>query len=291
MRRRKHAATPGLPDARIHPFDFITWWDMTDQHRDDSDRFTPPFSPASVAGLMGRFFDMVTRMVTGQEVAPPGQTATPTQEEPPRREQRGIAMEAITPGRPMIGYINTGIHKMEQMRRQTRMMKQYRDALKTISLTKRAIRRTPRASRYLFKGYYGLLKDARRRIQELYAQIGHTQSHLRAYDPFALADEIKVLERTARTSSSPAARAEAELRLETRRGLLDSVGRLDDQLGDLAGQLGAIASALEINHLRVVQIASQTSYRSGADMLDNRMREVTEQLSLLEESLRELGNG
>jgi hypothetical protein len=237
--------------------------------------------------MMAKFFDMVTRAVTGHGTTPGASNAPPPEE--PREPSRGIGITPVSPSRPVIGYINTGLYKVERVRRQARMVKQYHGALRTISLTRRAIRRTPRGNRYLFKGYYTLLKEARGRIKGLYAQINHTHSHLRTYDPFALEDEVKRLEATARSASSPAQRAEIELRLESRRALLDSVRRLDEKLEELFSQLSAIASTLELNHLRVVQIASQASYRSGADMLENRMQEVSEQLSLLEESLRELG--
>lgn|GEM_PF-1902420 len=263
-----------------------------DQHRSDrgDDRFVPPVSPATVAGWMGKFFEMVVQVMTGQSPshAEPEMVERREDRAAPRQSRQEAVIETITPQRPMLGYLNTGLYKIERMRQQTRMAKQYRGAMETITLTRRAIRRTPRRSRYLFKGYGLLLKDANQRVKELYTQIRHTQRHLSSYDPFALADEIRRLESSLRSSRSPAQQAEIELRLESRRDLLESVQRLDEQLDTLLAQLGSIASALELNHLRVVKIAGEASYQSGAGMLESRMQDVSEQLELLEQSLREL---
>lgn len=193
-----------------------------------------------------------------------------------------------SPKRTLVGYINTGIYKFEQARRSSALAKQYRGALHTIRLTRRAVRRTPRASRYLFQGYDSVLRDARRRVKQLYVQIKLAESHLQRYDPHAIGDEIRRLEAAAQSGPSATARVEAGMRLEARRDLLETVQGFDDRIEALAEQLGTISAALELNHVKIVTLGGSAVYTQQDDLLNMRMQEVTEQLKFLEESLREL---
>ncbi|MEP7219837.1 MAG: hypothetical protein ABI876_13025, partial [Bacteroidota bacterium] len=97
------------------------------------------------------------------------------------------------------------------------------------------------------------------------------------------------LERSMRGSTSPAGSMEIDLLLDSRRELLASVQGFDDRLNNLSSQIEMIAATLELNHMKVVGIAASTQYLGTGESLVDRMREVTEQLSLLEQSLRELG--
>ena len=88
-----------------------------DQRRSDSDggNFVPPFSPASVAGMMAKFFDMVTRAVTGHGTGSSGGGTPPGTGETPE-PAGGSGVSQAPPSRPVLGYINTGIYKVERLR-------------------------------------------------------------------------------------------------------------------------------------------------------------------------------
>jgi hypothetical protein len=202
-----------------------------------------------------------------------------------------MAGRATTPRRTLIGYINTGLYKVEQARRLNAMNKQYQNALGTISMTRKAIRRAPARSRNLFKGYYRVLADAKRRVKIIHEQMRHTEAHLRRYNLVALDEEIARLEHVLANAASPTSRAETEMILEARRDMLESLLLLDEKLTALGTQLGSIAVALELNHVRVIAISSRSVHTAEADLLNNRIHEVTEQLTLLEQSLRELDAG
>lgn len=230
--------------------------------------------------------DAIVRMINGDRSPGPAQINVTDQSRSARME-RALPQ---APRRSLVGYINVGIYKVERARRSASITRQYSSALRTIKLTRKAIRSAPRRSRPLFSGYYRVLLDARRRVKLLHEQIRHTENHMRQYNPYALEDEIRMLERRLAVAESPAARSEMELALESRTQLLDSVLALDDRLTDLAHQLNTITSALELNHIRIISIAGQAGYSTEASMLSNRMQEVSEQLMLLEESLRELND-
>lgn len=232
---------------------------------------------------LNTLFETIVRMVTGQG-------SERAEEIAPRRGigPSALGMRPMTPRRSIVGYINSGLYKVEQARRAAAMIRGYQNALRTIRLTRRAIRRAPRGSRHLFRGYNRVLGEARGRVKAIYKQMRHTEAHLRRYDPHALDEEIRRLERSLASASSPTSRAETEMILEARRDLLESILAIDDKLTALGTQLGTITAALELNHVRVVAISSRTGYSSQADLLQSRMQEVTEQLTLLEESLREL---
>ena len=253
--------------------------------QNNSNRSSFPFLSAELlTKWLGMLVETIVRMVTGERSHP---EAPPPMTEGSRATRMGSSLPA-TPRRTLVSYINVGIYKVERARRISAMVRQYQNALRTIKMTRRAIRRAPRQSRSLFSGYYRVLQDARRRVKMLHAQMRHTENHLREYNPYAMEDEIRMLERRFATTDSPASRAEIELTLESRRQLLDTVLALDDRLADLAHQLNAITAALELNHVRIIAIAGRAGYTSEASMLSNRMHEVSEQLMLLEESLREL---
>jgi hypothetical protein len=246
---------------------------------------SPLISAASISHWLNKIFDLITRAVTGDDraggTAPIGRSSAP---------QGGLVSHAA-PRRSLVGYLNTGLYKVEQARRLSAMNRQYGNALHTIDLTRKAIKRAPRRSRNLFAGYNHVLSDAKHRVKNIYAQMRHTEVHLRRYNPHELDEEIRRLERTLAAATSPTSRAEIELILEARRDMLESLIMLDEKLTALGTQLGTIAAALELNHVRVIGITSRTGYSAETDILHARMREVTEQLTLLEESLRELDAG
>ncbi|MEO5929871.1 MAG: hypothetical protein ABIR47_08055 [Candidatus Kapaibacterium sp.] len=259
---------------------------MADNNADnDTDSYYKPLSRGMLLEWLNTFLHGIMGFATGEQRRnTPGTAAMPAREEP-----AAIPLAPLTPQRSMMGYINTGLYKIEQKRRQSRVLRQYSNALRTIRLTQRAIRQTPRRSRYLFAGYVNVLKDAKRRVKLLYVQLQQTKEHLRRYDPHALSDEIQSLERSMRGSTSPAGSMEIDLLLDSRRELLASVQGFDDRLNDLSSQIEMIAATLELNHMKVVGITASTQYLGTGESLVDRMREVTEQLSLLEQSLRELG--
>jgi hypothetical protein len=253
------------------------------QQPDDRRKPSPGLSAASVSRWLNGFFDMIARAVTGQERREPDRSMGQSSVGP-----NGLITRSAAPRRSLVGYINSGLYKMEQARRTASMIRQYQNALHTISLTRRAIRKAPHRSKHLFKGYSRVLADAKRRVKIIYQQMRHTEAHLRRYNPHSLDDEITRLERSLAAAATPTARAETEMILEARRDMLSSLLTLDDKLAALSGQLGNIAAALELNHVRVISISSHSVQSNEADLLHARMLEVTEQLTLLEESLREL---
>lgn len=190
--------------------------------------------------------------------------------------------------RTLVSYINTGIYKYERARRSSAIAKQYQVTLRTIRLTRQAIRRAPRSNRYLFQGYSTVLRDAKRRVKQINVQIRHLEVHIRQYNPPAIEEEITRIERGLQTTTSPSTRMDMEMRLEARRDLLDTVQGFDEKIEELAAQLCSIAAALELNHVKIVTLSGSASYTSQDELLTMRMQEVTEQLKLLEESLREL---
>lgn len=202
---------------------------------------------------------------------------------------RGAGVQVpATPRRTIVGYINTGIYKYERARRSAAVAKQYEMTLRTIRLTHRAIRRAPRSNRYLFQGYTSVLRDAKRRVKQLNTDIRHIDAHLRQYNPPAIQEELKRLEKDLLAATSPASRAEIELRIEARTDLLETVQSFDERLETMAAQLGSIAATIELNHVRIVTLGGAVTSSVSDELLNIRMQEVTEQLKLLEESLREL---
>jgi hypothetical protein len=243
-------------------------------------------SAASVSRWLNKIFDLIARAVTGQDREGDSQPTGTSSVAP-----NGRITRSATPRRSIIGYINSGLYKVEQARRLAAMTRQYSHALSTISLTRKAIRRVPYRSKHLFKGYNRVLADAKRRVKIIYVQMRHTEAHLRRYNPHVLEEEIARLERSLASATSATARAETEMILEARRDMLESLLTLDDKLTSLGSQLGTIVAALELNHIRVVSISSRSVQTYEAELLNTRMQEVTEQLTLLEESLRELDAG
>ncbi len=251
-------------------------------------------APSSIPEWVNTIMNTVIRMLGGTGGSPPPAPQPPSsQASSARATGIGSAIPGIQtpqgPRRTLVGYINTGIYKYEQARRSSALARQYSEALHTIRLTRRAVRNTPRSSRYLFEGYAGILRDAKRRVKDIYVQIRQAEAHMRRYDPHAINDEIRKLELAARNAASESARVESEMRMEARRDLLATVQSFDDRIESLAAQLGTIAAALELNHVKIVTISGTAVYTSQDDLLTMRMQEVTEQLKLLEESLKELG--
>lgn len=190
--------------------------------------------------------------------------------------------------RSIVGYINSGLYKIEQARRLSALARQYSGALQTIKLTHRAIRTAPSASRNLFQGYNRVLRDAKRSVRTLHTNIRHTDRHLRRYNPHTLIDEIARLERRLAEAQTERERTDIGMIIDARRDLLASIEALDAKLSGLGNNLNSLAAALEINHIRVITITSRTTSTSESDLINARMEEATIQLALLEESLREL---
>lgn len=188
--------------------------------------------------------------------------------------------------RSIMGYIDHGRFKLERARRMATIGQQTGNAMRTIKLTKHAIRRFPRSSRYLVQSYGRVLRDARKRIVSLNSELHLTERHLRHYNPRALHEQVTQLERQIETAMPSSERAELEMILDARRDLLQSVMTLEDRFNELSTQLGSITAALEVNHIRVVSLGGHTA-TSQHDVLTARMQEASEQLALLEESLRE----
>jgi chromosome segregation ATPase len=186
--------------------------------------------------------------------------------------------------RSLTGYINTGLHKVERMRRSSAIARQYSKSLETIKLTQRIIRQTPRKARYIYKDYNALLDDARKRVKLLYEQIKVTEGHIKGYDPHALEEEIERWERHATTGNT-----EVTGIVHSRRELLETIRSFDERVELLASRLGSIGAALEVNHMRVLTISEHTALQYDDDSLQRRMDEASEQLSLLKETLREMG--
>lgn len=189
--------------------------------------------------------------------------------------------------RSIMGYIDHGRFKLERARRMATIGQQTGSAMRTIKLTKHAIRRFPRNSRYLVQNYGRVLRDARKRIISLNSELHLTERHLRHYNPRALHEQVAQLQRQIETSMPSSERAELEMILDARRDLLESVLTLEDRFNELSAQLGSITAALEVNHIRVVSLGGHTTSNSQHDVLTARMQEASEQLALLEASLRE----
>lgn len=200
----------------------------------------------------------------------------------------GLASSIGGTRRSIVGYINSGLYKIEQARRLSALARQYSGALQTIKLTHRAIRSAPSASRSLFQGYNRVLRDAKRSVRVLHTNIRQTDRHLRRYNPHTLIDEIARLERRLAEAQSERERADLGMIIDARRDLLASVEALDAKLSGLGHNLNSLAAALEVNHIRVITITGRSTSTSESDLLNARMEEATIQLALLEESLREL---
>jgi hypothetical protein len=207
--------------------------------------------------------------------------------------ERASAPTSIHPfpiQKTMSGYITSGIRKMQRVQYSAAMRSEYNKIITTIKLTRRAIKSAPRSSRYLFEGYARLLEDATRKVELLNEHARIADEHLWRYDPRSLEQEIAQLESYLRRGSTENTRSETEGALAARRELLNSVQAVEGTLSSAAAQLRYIAATLELNHMRVVTIAARATRPSETDseMLRARMEELTEQLALLEESIREL---
>jgi len=182
--------------------------------------------------------------------------------------------------RSLVSYINSGLNKVERARRNAAVARQFGSAMRTIKLTHRAIRSAPKPTRRLFAGYVDVLKGARDRIHSLHNELRETERHLRGYDISAIEDEIARLEPHASAS------ADIDSTVRTRREILTAVRGFDERWTSLANQIASLSAALELNHLRIASIISVTS--ATGDPVRDRLDEATEQIALLEETLREL---
>ncbi len=201
--------------------------------------------------------------------------------------------EAYPSRRSIGGFVASGLRKVDMVRRSASMQKRHASIVATIRETRRVIRRTPRAHRRMFDGYRTFLDDVERRERLLYRHLSVAEGHLQRHDPVALGEEIRSLERYVRTVDADApARATAEQSLAARRELLNTVEEFESRYSAIAAQLSHIAATLDLNLVRISAIASRSrdgALSAGADeYFGTRMHEMTEQLELLEESIREL---
>ncbi len=252
---------------------------MNQQQNNNWNKSTPnggpggpqPFTTAWIAMWMTMLLEGIKNMVGGFTSADRQISV------PPRSPMVGDR-------RSLTGYINTGLHKVERMRRSSAITRQYSKALETIKLTQRIIRQTPRKARYIYKDYNALLDDARKRVRLLYEQIKSTEGHIKGYDPHALEEEIERWERHARDGN-----ADVNGIVGSRRELLETIRSFDERVELLASRLGSLAAALQVNHMRVLSISEHTMLQYDDASLQRRMDEASEQLSLLKETLREMG--
>lgn len=182
--------------------------------------------------------------------------------------------------RSLASYINSGLSKVERARRSSAVSKQFSGSMRTIKLTQGAIRSATKPMRRLFSGYLDVLTASRDRLKSLYNELRETERHLRGYDVHAIEAEITRLERHAATN------ADIQSTLQTRREILSAVQGFEGRWAFIANQIASIAAALELNHLRIVSILGGTG--SVSDSLRDRLGEASEQIAILEETLREL---
>lgn len=258
------------------------------QQRDHREHDDQQFGAQPIGEWLNTLITSVMRMIGVGQPEPPAARHDTVGTAGRDTAGSGAPWSPAGPKRTLAGYINAGIYKFERARRTSAIAKQYQTTLRTIRLTRRAIRRAPRSSRYLFQGYTPVLKDARKRVRQLNAEIRRADAHLRQYNPPAIQDEIARLESELRSAASPATRDELEMRLEARRDLLETVRGFDERIGAMAAQLGSISAALELNHVKILTLGGMVTSTASDEILTARMQEVTEQLKLLEESLLEL---
>jgi hypothetical protein len=190
--------------------------------------------------------------------------------------------------RSLGGHLVSGMRKIEQARRSSAINRKHGEIAATIQLTRRSIKALPRAERSMFNGYLDFLDDVRRREKVLFQQLIMVDGHLKRHDPAALREEIAQLEQYLASSSGPASRYEAESALAARRELLDHVQEFEERFSTIAAQMSHLCAMLDLNHLRIVSISTRAS-SSGADTsMQNQMEEMSIQLALLDESIREL---
>jgi hypothetical protein len=209
------------------------------------------------------------------------------------RGSREVTAGGSTPfpmQKSVAGYISGGIRKMQRVRYSAALHGEYTRIQTTIRLTRRAIKSAPRSSRYLFEGYARLLNEATGKVESLYRHAQLADEHLWRYDPRGLEEEIGQLESYRRRGSSPATIGETEASIEARRELLNSIRMMEETLSTSAAQLRFISASLELNHMRIVTIATRAGRpgETDSELLRDRMQELTEQLALLDESIREL---
>lgn len=268
------------------------------QHDNNGGKTPPPFTTAWITIWMQTVLQSILKIMNGfDKPTPPGSIGGGGSpggahgiDVDGTSNWRGATytIPPIQPRRSIVSYINTGMYKVEQMRRSAALAKQYQGTLQTIKLTQQAIKGVPRRNRYMFKGYSDVLDDARRRVRLLYDQLRTNETHLKKYDPHAIEEEIRGLEKSLKSVESEAKRREVEMHVRSRRELLTGLTSFSERIENLASQLGTIAAAVDLNHMRIVSIVSHTTSGAEADSLAYRMEEATEQLTLLEESLREL---
>ncbi len=189
--------------------------------------------------------------------------------------------------RSLGGHLVSGMRKIEQVRRTSALNKKHSEICATIQLTRRSIKSLPRSERSIFHGYLAFLDDVTKREKLLFKQLILVDGHLKRHDPGALREEVEQLEHYLASSSDGAHRFEAESALEARRELLDRVGEFEQRFSAIAAQLSHLCATLDLNHIRIVSISTRST--SGPDSaMQNQIEEMSIQLALLDESIREL---
>lgn len=192
------------------------------------------------------------------------------------------------------GFVATGLRKVDLVRRSAAMQKRHASIRATIKETRRSIRRAPRDQRHLFSGYVRFLDDLDRRETALFKGLLHAEAHLHRYDPHALAEEVRSLERRCARADSESAEARiARSTLSARRDLLSTIEEFEGRYSAISAQLSHIAATLDLNLVRIVAVINRAQGPSAQSHEDDayfndRMSEMAEQLELLEESIREL---
>lgn len=204
------------------------------------------------------------------------------------RVGQGSGSPAFPVKRSLGGHLVSGMRKIDQARRASAINKKHAEIAATIQHTRRTIKALPRSERSVFSGYLSFLDDVKQREKLLFQQLITVDGHLKRYDPHALQEEIDGLERFLANSSGDAHRFEAESALAARRELLDRVNEFEERYSAIAAQLSHLCAMLDLNHMRIVSISTRASGSSSDGAMQNQIEEMSIQLALLDESIREL---
>lgn len=177
------------------------------------------------------------------------------------------------------GLVQRGLDHLDRKRRQAQIRHTMTSASTAAALTRRAIRSVPRRERKtLFGAYRPVLRDAHRRVHALYNQIVLEEHQLTRHSTRDLERELATLR--ANDPTSPL--------IPMRQALLEGLEGQQKRYDSMVDQLTLVATALELNHLRVVEIAGMVNTHTSLTSLDDRLLAASEQLGFLVETLREL---
>jgi len=223
--------------------------------------------------LFIRFGEMIDDVVDRTMARFGGENATPAPPTIRPATTTAHARQTIT------GLVQRGLDHLDRKRRQAQIRSTMTSASTAATLTRRAIRSVPRRERKtLFGAYRPVLRDAHRRVHALYKQIVMEEYQLSRHNVRDLEREIATLR--AGDPHSPL--------IDMRRALLEGLEAQQKRYDAMIDQLTMIATALELNHLRVVEISGMLTTRTAMTSLDDRLQAASEQLGFLVETLREL---